>query len=169
MGMVAVLGLGDSLKEYEGGFAIGVNDIWRYVETEAVVVLDYERVFTPDRLKVIKLCKPEAFYSQIVAWDIRPDFRKIDLIPGYPDHAVDLDLAGFYKSFCSPFVAVQIAFKIYKAEEIHLYGVDLVNHPHLDFNICQKIKLHFANLRKALTAKGCQFIVHGKGILTPQM
>ena len=169
--MVAILGLGDSLKEYQPEYdlAIGVNDIWRYVKTEVIVVLDYEKVFTPERLKVIKESKPTAFYSQIVNWDYRPDFKKIDLIPGYPDRLVDLEIAGFYKSFCSPFVAVQIAYKIYGSEEIHLFGVDLTNHPHLDFNICQKIKLHFRNLRNALLVKGCQLVVHGNGILSPQI
>lgn len=168
--MVAVIGLGDSLKEYKpGGYelSIGVNDVWRYIKTEALVVLDYPKVFTPERLNVINKSTPNDFFSQIVVWDVRSDFRKIDIIPGYPDREVNLNIAGFYKSFCSPFVAVQIAYKIYKAQEIHLFGVDLVNHPHLDFNLCQKIKLHFKNLRRALSVKGCQVIIHGNGILTP--
>lgn len=166
---VAVLGLGDSLKLFqpEGyDYVIGVNDIWHYVETDAVVVLDYPRAFEPVRLKPIQECKPKVFYSQLVVWDQRSDFRKIDLLTGYPDRLVDLDQKAFCKSFCSPFVAVQVAWKYHGAEEIHLFGVDLLNHPHFDRNICHKIKIHFQNLRIALTAKACKLVVHGEGILT---
>jgi hypothetical protein len=171
MGMVAVLGTGGSIGEYLPIFdyTIGVNDVWKYVKTNALVCLDYPKVFNAERLKVINESKPEYFFSQIVAWDTRPDFRKIDLIAGYLDHAVNLDQPGYYKSFCSPFVATQIAWRDFGATEIHLFGVDLTNHPHLDKMLCAKIQLHFVNLNRALTAKGCQLIVHGSGILAPQL
>lgn len=115
---------------------------------------------------MINNCKPKAFYSQIVNWDTRPDFVKIDIIPGYPaDRFVDLDVRGYYKSYCSPFVAVQIAYKYYFAEEIHLFGVDMTNHPQLNGEICSKIKIHFRNLKSALLDKNCPLIIHGEGIL----
>lgn len=165
---IAVLGLGISLKEFDASvfdFSIGVNDIWRVVETDVVVCLDYPSVFPPDRIKVINECKPKAFYSQIVQWDIRPDFVKIELLDGYPDNFCNLDLPKFHKSACSPFVAVEIAWKYYYADEIHLFGVDLVNHPNLNGELCTKIRLHFRNLKVALEKKNCKLIVHGEGIL----
>jgi len=165
----AVLGLGPSIQSFEPmGFdtVIGVNDIYRHYPADAVVCLDYPRVFDPVRLKYITNCNPLKFYSQIVAWDTRPDFEKITLIPGYPDKSLNLDIPGYWKSFCSPFVAVQIAFKIYGSEEIHLFGVDMTNHPHLDRTICAKIKIHFRNLESALAQHGAKMIVHGNGILT---
>lgn len=165
---IAVLGLGPSLNLYnpeEYELSIGVNDIWRFHKTDVIVCLDKFSAFTPERLKIIQESKPKAFYSQIVIWDTRPDFRKIDFYPGYPDRLCTLDSRVFYKSFCSPFVACQIAYWHYGATEIHLFGVDLVNHPHLDASLCGRIKIHFRHLKTALVLKGCQLIIHGEGIL----
>jgi hypothetical protein len=169
MGKIAVLGLGKSLELFvkeNYDLSIGVNDIWRFVNTDAIVCLDYRKVFNPDRIKYIDESKPQAFYSQIVNWDDRPDFKKIDILPGYPaERFCNLDLTGYYKSYCSPFVAVQIAWKIYKADEVHLFGVDLVDHPNLDHLLCDKIKMHFKHLKTALELKNCKMIVWGNGIL----
>jgi hypothetical protein len=145
---------------------VGVNDIWRFVDTEAVVCLDYAKAFTADRWKYINESNPKAFYSHLVAYDIRPDFVKINLAPGYPDGGCNLDTQYIQKSFCSPFVAVQIAWRYYFADEVHLFGVDLINHPNLTGEIPGKIKVHFQNLKNALKEKNCQLIVYGSGILT---
>jgi len=169
MGKVAVLGLGPSIAEFKAKdyeLSVGVNDIWRYVESEAVVCLNHQKAFMGERWNYIFNCRPKAFYSQIVDYDTRTDFVKIDLAPGYPDYACNIDTRYLQKSFCSPFVAAQIAWKFYGATEIHLFGVDMTNHPHLNNDICDKIKIHFKNLRVALEAKNCQMIVHGEGILT---
>jgi hypothetical protein len=164
---IAVLGLGESLKLYEPvyDYSIGMNDIWRYVKTDAVVCLDQPKGFTSERLKIINESTPKIFYSQVANWDNRPDFRKIDLLPNYPDKFCQLDFPALSKSFCSPFVAVEIAYKYHFADEIHLFGVDLLNHPHLNSEICNKIKLHFKNLKVALALKNCNLIIHGDGIL----
>ena len=117
-------------------------------------------------LKIINDSRPRKFYSQIVTWDHRADFEQIRILPGYPEIAVDLSAPGYYKSYCSPFVAVQVAYRVHDAHEIDLYGVDLTNHPHLDSRICLKIKIHFRNLFRALSAQGVKIHVHGNGILT---
>jgi hypothetical protein len=165
---VAILGTGLSVNEYLPvyDFSIGVNDIWKYVKCQAVVCLNPPKDFTPERLKIINECTPEVFYSNMVIWDTRKDFQKIDFEVGYPNIFISLDTHKFWKSYCSPFVACQIAYKYYHATEIHLFGVDLINHPQLDKAICKQIKIHFKNLIKALAEKKCQFIVHGNGILT---
>jgi hypothetical protein len=165
---IAILGLGYSLKDFnptDFDFSIGVNDIWSKIHSDAVVCLNYPKDFTPERYKIINECTPGAFYSQMVIWDTHPNFVKIDLLPGYPDNFCQLETKELHKSYCSPFVACEIAYKIYKATEIHLFGVDMTNHPHLDQYICGKIKTHFINLKAALTQKGCNLIVHGQGIL----
>ncbi len=165
---IAILGLGYSLNEFdpkEFEYSIGVNDIWRYHKTNAVVVLNNAKEFTAERLKIINECTPEVFYSQIVAWDKRKDFQKIDILPGYPDRICSLDQPAFCKSFTSPFVAAQIAYKYYFAEEIHLFGVDLTNHQHVNGSLAVKSKLHFKNLKIVLEQKGCKMIIHGQGIL----
>jgi hypothetical protein len=172
MAILAVLGTGPSWNLFvSDGFdaSIGVNDIWKYVKTDYVVCLDHPSAFTPERLKVIKECKPKRFYSQMVEWDKRPDFQKIDIIPNYNDTFCNLDTWMFQKSFCSPYVACQIAFKYHEAIEIHVFGVDLVNHPYLKQDLLGKIKLHFKHLKIALENKGCQLVIHGSGILTPQL
>jgi len=172
MGKIAVLGLGPSVNLFlteaqtDLDLTIGVNDIWRYFPVQVIVCVDLPTAFNADRLAVINRSQPKIFYSQKFAWEHRPDFYKINILPGYPDRICDLSQPGFWKSFCSPFIAVQIAYQFHGATEIHLYGVDLTNHPHLNQQLCQKIKIHFDNLRKALQDRGCQLIVHGNGILT---
>ena len=169
MEKVAILGLGSSLSEFKAedfDLSIGVNDIWRAVKSDVVVCINPVSDFTRERYKIIDECKPQAFYSQIVNYDKRPDFVKIDIISGYgADRYVNLDLPGYYKSYCSPFVACQIGYKVYHAEELHIFGVDLTNHPVLHGELCNTIRTHFVNLKAALTAKGCQMVIHGKGIL----
>lgn len=169
MGSIACLGLGPSLNLFNPAdfeMSIGVNDIWKYFESEAVVCLDKRSAFTAERLLTIDNCKPKAFYSQIVNWDTRPDFHKIELFHHYPNHECILDYPQFNKSYCSPFVACQIAFRYYGAMDIHLFGVDLTNHKHLDRRLCEQIKIHFRNLKGALNVRGCAFVVHGDGILS---
>jgi hypothetical protein len=172
MGKIAVLGTGPSIIFYKAeepyifDATIGVNDIWKYVKTDAVVCLDKPNVFTQERLKIINECTPKVFFSQIVLWDRRNDFSKIDLQAGYPDRICDIESRLIPKSYCSPFVASVIAYKYYNAREIHLFGVDLKNHPHLNGQLCQRIRIHFKNLKYALASKGVAFIVHGDGILT---
>jgi len=169
---VAVLGTGPSIKLFLAETAIrfdltiGVNDIYKYMTTDAIVCVDKPTAFTPERLNIINKSKPKIFYSQMVVWDSRPDFKKINILPGYPDRFLDLNVPGYWKSFCSPFIAVQVAWREHGATEIHVYGVDLTNHPHLDHELCKKIKLHFGKLREALKQKGCEIIIHGDGILT---
>jgi len=169
VGKIAVLGLGPSLALYDKSqfeLSVGVNDIWRSAETDVVVCLNSANSFAQERLRYIQQCKPIAFWSQTVEWDYRSEFRKIDFQPGYPDRICNLDLPALPKSFCSPFVATVIAWKYYAATEIHLFGVDMLSHPHLDRALCSKISHHFVMLRDALSVKGCRIIVHGNGILT---
>lgn len=168
MGKVAVIGLGPSRNLFIPHLykvSIGVNDIWKYCQTDAIVCLDKPRVFYPLRIKTIERSKPAVFFSQIVAWDVRPDFEKIDILPGYPDRICRIDLPAYQKSYCSPFVAAQIAYKYYRADEVHLFGVDMLDHPHLKGELLRKIKIHFGHLNTALKEKGCKLIIHGEGVL----
>ena len=168
MRKIAVLGTGSSISLFNADdydLSIGVNDIWKYVQADIIVCLDKRSVFAGERGITIDNSHPQAFYSQIVNWDSRTDFHKIDIMHHYPDKICNLDLPSFNKSYCSPFVAVQIAYRYYGATEIHLFGVDLLNHPHLNRVLCSKIILHFRNLQAALIEKGSKIIVHGDGIL----
>jgi hypothetical protein len=167
MGQIVVLGIGLSLDLFKpnGEITIGVNDIWSKVPTDYVVCVDQKTAFTPTRLKTIEECKPIKFYSQFDVWQDRPDFEIIELQPYYPDYECQLNTKQLPKSLCSPFVACAIAFKYLGATEIHVYGVDLINHPHLNKKCCEKITTHFKHLKVALRMKGCELIVFGDGIL----
>jgi hypothetical protein len=164
---IAVLGLGESLNLFNPSLfdlSIGVNDIWRYYESDEVVCVDHRNKFSADRLMIIDNCRPRVFYSQIISWDTRPDFKLIKLASHYPVVKCDLDSGYINKSLCSPFVACEIAYKFHNAQEIHLFGVDIVTHKHLK-SMSDRIKLHFKNFKIAFEGKGRKFIVYGDGIL----
>jgi hypothetical protein len=169
MGKIAVLGLGESLAEYTqaGGwdYTIGVNDIWRAVQTDAVVCVDKRERFTEERLAVIDASRPQRFYTHLPEWHSRPDAYPIELQEMFPDYVCQLHTGKVPKSMCSPFVAAAIAFMYHGATEIHLYGVDMVSHPHLKDQMVAKIVKHFKALKVALTMDGCQLHVHGNGVL----
>jgi hypothetical protein len=170
MKKIAVLGLGESICEFEKksimfALSIGVNDIWRKIETDYVVCIDRPDRFTDDRLKVINESKPQRFYSQLNEWSGRPDFYRIELQPNYPNYMIQLNIPAIPKSFCSPFVAAAIAFKLHKADEIHLFGVDLLNHPNLNGRTVEKIRDHFILMRDELNKQNVSLIVHGNGAL----
>jgi hypothetical protein len=165
--IITVLGLGPSLDLYtpDGSITIGVNDIWSKVKTDHVVCVDRKTAFIPSRLKTIEECKPIKFYSQFDVWADRTDFERIELQPYYPNYECQLNTKQLPKSLCSPFIACAIAFKYLGATEIHVYGVDLTNHPHLNNQYCEKIKTHFKNLKIALRIKKSELVIHGDGIL----
>lgn len=167
MGSIAVLGLGESLALYQGGHdaAIGCNDIWRAVQCEYVVCLDEPKRFTEERLAVINACKPQRFYTHIDTWAHRPDYYPITLQVDYPNYICQLNIPALPKSMCSPFVAAAIAYKLHGAQEIHLYGVDLLTHPHLNGETTKRIYKHFSTLNAALIQAGCKLVVHGDGLL----
>jgi hypothetical protein len=167
MGQVAVLGLGPSLKLYNGGYdlTIGVNDIYSKVPTDHIVCVDRPDRFTVERLKVINESTPERFYTHLTDWQDRPDYFPIELQEQYPNYVCLLNIKAIPKSLCSPFVAAAIAYKLHEATEIHLYGVDLTNHPNLDKRSCERIFTHFKNLSYSLRIAGSKLVVHGDGIL----
>jgi len=167
MGKVAVCGLGPSIDLYkpEYDLSIGVNDIWSKVKTDYIVCVDRKERFAAERLKIINDSKPIKFFTQLEEWNYRSDYCKIELQPYYPDYVCQLGIKQIPKSFCSPFVACAIAFNYFHASEIHLFGVDMNNHPNLKGGTLDKIKLHFKNLKIALRQNGCEMIIHGDGIL----
>lgn len=172
---IAVCGLGFSIGLYkpEYGLSIGVNDIWSKVQTDYIVCVDKRIRFTPERLKIIDESKPIKFFTQypekdhleLMDWRDRNDYCHIELQPNYPDYICQLGINQLPQSHCSPFIACAIAFNYFHATEIHLFGVDMINHPHLHGGTLESIKLHFKNLKIALRQNGCELIIHGNGIL----
>ena len=164
MAKVAVLGLGPSLELFdpaEFDCSIGVNDIWSKFHTNYIVCVDMPQRFTPERLKTIEESHPIKFYSQLDYWQNRQDFERINLLPYYPEYVCQLDTPALPKSLCSPFIATAIAYKYLEATEIHLFGVDMDNHPNLKGKTLEKIKLHFTLLKQELAGRGVKLIIHG--------
>lgn len=162
---VAILGLGPSIKLFSGGIpSIGVNDIYRYYPADFVVCLDEKNRFTPERLDIIERSNPDMFFSQLDCWNTHQAFSRIKLQNDYPNYVCQLDLNDLPKSLCSPFVAVAIGFKM-GFKNIHLFGVDLINHPTLKDRQTEKIKQHFKALKIALNQYDRNLIIHGDGIL----
>ena len=167
MGKIAVCGLGPSISLYKSDYdlTIGVNDIWSKIQTDYIVCLDKKNRFIQERIKTINESRPIKFFSQLDDWSNRSDFQKIELQPYYPDYVCQLGINQLPKSHCSPFVACAIAYNYFHASEIHLFGVDMDNHPNLKGGTLDKIKLHFKNLKISLRQNGCELIIHGDGIL----
>ena len=168
MAKIAVLGLGPSLDLFnpsEFDASIGVNDIWSKHHSDYVVCVDMPQRFTPERLRIIEESRPVKFYSQLDYWQKHTNFERINLLPYYPEYICQLDTPSLPKSLCSPFIATVIAYKFLEAVEIHLFGVDMDNHPNLKGKTLEKIKLHFTLLKQALRGKGVRLVIHGNGIL----
>ena len=167
---IAVLGLGPSVVEFMAQpkayqETIGVNDNWRFWHTDYLVCLDRKEKFNDVRRKVIDESRPRHFYTHLDEWQDRADYRPITLQFGYPQHECVLEGEALPKSLCSPFVACAIAYKLLGANELHMFGVDLVDHPHLRDVSVKHIVKHFVNLQRALILKGARIVVHGKGML----
>lgn len=165
---IAVLGLGPSLMRYipeDYDLSIGVNDIYKHHPVDVIVCVDKRDRFNDERMKTIDESTPEAFFSHLEDYQDRPDFIKIELQPYFPDHICQINIPQYPKSMCSPFVACAVAYKVFHANEIHLFGVDMLDHPHLNGSTCSKIKVHFKNLLIALRQSGSDLIIHGDGIL----
>lgn len=165
---IAVCGLGESIHELnvnDFDLTIGVNDIWRVVRTNYIVCVDHRERFTPERLAIIDASRPWIFYSHLPEWNKRSDFRLIQLQHDYPNYVCQLDIPALPKSLCSPFIAAAVAYANHDPREIHLFGVDLIDHPNLHESSCKRIVQHFTTFHDALRQRGVGFIVHGRGIL----
>ena len=124
--LYSVLGLGESLKDFDGeGITIGVNDIYRYHKTKYVVCVDPKRKFEGDRLRFIEECRPISFFSQLNEYATNPSFQKITLLSPRGTVAFFQDKVPY--SLFSPFVAICLAINM-GASEVRVYGVDLINH-----------------------------------------
>lgn len=173
----AVLGLGESLKEYSGGydFTIGVNDIFRYHKTDYLVVVDRQERFTPERLHQISMSSPEIVFSQHEAWRNTLSKKFSKLIFGNRSNLDSLGDTFPYEipeqfiiphSISSPFVAACIAYKL-GATEIKLYGCDYKTHPQLsDKNKLERTIKDFTALKSELNKKSVQITCTSGSALT---
>jgi len=143
--IIHILGLGPTLQFYhqDGNLAIGVNDIWRKVQTPAVLVLDeifecHNPTIPPLEsekrqyiFKVIAQSRPQILYARCESWDFHPAFKKINTVnPCGPaiGSLLTLDDEGQLPiGHDSPFTAACLAYHL-GATDIVLHGVDFTTH-----------------------------------------
>jgi hypothetical protein len=71
---IHVLGLGPGIENYKDSLkypvtTIGVNDIWKYFETDYVLCIDKLSAFTEERLLIITCCNPLKFFTCWPEWN----------------------------------------------------------------------------------------------------
>jgi hypothetical protein len=165
--IVDVLGLGESLALYDnaGDITFGVNDIFSKQKVDYLVCVDKMEAFTPERLETIKQSTGYcAFISHLDEWKFMPHYFKIEIQKPFPNVIADLDSVAIPKSCFSPYIAVGLAYKMFKPTIIRLFGVDMTSHPNLSKQT-ERIKKHWAAMVAALNAKGCEVEVYGSGVL----
>lgn len=125
---VAIIGCGSSAAHWgknKFDLSIGVNDAakWGY-PLDQLVLINFQRKFTPDRLRVIMATKCSTVWTHTATWQ-KP----------FP-HAVVVKLTQFngnvrndlvYCSKTSPMVACSLAVR-QGAKTLVIYGVDMINH-----------------------------------------
>lgn len=159
---INVLGLGQSIDKYtpSGDITIGVNDIFKIIPVNNLVVIDTPEVFSKERLHTIINSTPDKFFTHLPQWrTLVPRYQKItlDKYPGCLDGLDNKELVCYSNN--STFVATVIAYKM-KAKEIVLYGVDFKNHKHLSQSyILEKQLKHFHDLYLQLKHRGVKLFV----------
>ena len=155
-----ILGLGQSLDTFKGGFTIGVNDVYRFVSTDIIVCIDHKQAFAKDRLAVIEKSTPSKFISHIPEWSTMPNFQLIKLTSKRPTKFELIELESYYAHNNSTYVAVQVAAHL-GYTDIVLHGVDFKGHSKLD-NVVPSILERFEFMNQVYNTLGIKLYVSSK-------
>ncbi len=130
---IDIIGLGPSVAEYRptGELSIGVNDAWKYVKTDILIVLDRPDRFNDERLHVIRNSRPKAFVTDLDLWEDMPNFTpiKLDERGANLEHLDNPDI--YQRHVDTTYTAACCAFKM-GASRIVMWGCDFEAHPELD-------------------------------------
>jgi len=153
--IAAVLGLGKTLKQYKPGefdFTVGVNDIFRYHETDYVVCIDHRHRFKDERKQILDSTNCSKFYSHCDDWIHVPNFHKVRLVRG---SNLDDSKNRYDCSNNSTHVAAVVAYKM-GAREIVVYGADFYgDHKFFKNDGAAKMAVSgFSRLRKEMNKRG---------------
>ncbi|MBP9725657.1 MAG: hypothetical protein KBE37_12700 [Bacteroidia bacterium] len=160
--VINVVGCGATANEFKGDWetVICVNDA-PIVCCAAVVCVDRPERFSIIRRNKIRGHIAKDFFSQFTEW--AAETIKIEL---KAIHAHNNRWNEFIPSSNnSPFVACGVAYKYFNATEIRLWGVDMLDHPHLNGAMREQSVKDFQLLQKILNEKGCRIIPHEKSYL----
>lgn len=153
-----VFGLGPSLKNIKevesDAITIGVNDIAAHFTPKYTVCIDRMRSFSPERFQHIQNSK-SIFFTQYKKEVLPINGERVEIDLMDKRGIIDLDANSFSISYCSPFVAGQLAYYM-GASEIVFVGVDLNNHQLK--NKMTDMRSHFNHLKFALENRGVRVI-----------
>lgn len=144
--IASVIGLGHTAKDWYKtpcDLSIGVNDSARFgKDPDQLVLINFERKFTPERLKLIKSTKAKV-WTHTSTW--KKHFPQAEVIRLTP-FVFGIHKGLIYCSKTSPFVAISLAWR-QGAKDIILWGVEFLNHKsyrkgtkHGDFEVKQYLK-----------------------------
>lgn len=172
--IVHVLALGNSVNNFykyryskKEEITIGINDISERFFPDHLFVCDAPQRFSAyrqERIQKTLFTHEQTFFSLSEAWKyiIKPEvnFQLIRTLQTTPENRgqLCLDFSQLYGfGFDSPFMAVQIAFKVFHAKKIILWGVDFQKH-HLAVYF-PLIKNLYKKLADELLLKDCKLYV----------
>ena len=148
-----VFGLGPSLQDVRevesDSIRIGVNDILKHFKTDYIVCIDRMRSFSPERFTMI-YNNTVPMFTHLSERDLPYKGKRVNI--ELQEHRGEFfSIEKFAISYCSPFVAMQVAAKM-GASEIVVCGVDLNNHK-LNTRM-RDMRYHFDELRQKLESQG---------------
>lgn len=163
----SIIGLGNSAKDWHKtpcDLSIGVNDCLKWgKDPDQLVLINFERKFTTERLKLIKPTKAKV-WTHTSTW--KKHFPQAEVIRLTP-FVFGIHKGLIYCSKTSPFVAMSLAWK-QGAKDIILWGVEFLTHgsyrkgtKHGEYEIKQYLKfveqLKKHGVRVWLGASGAAF------------
>lgn len=162
---IHVLGVGPGIEDYDEyrkdenpiAKTIGVNDIFKYVETDILLLMDTTESFK-DRINIIRNSKPLITYSSLVEWHFMPGFIKFSLCNtagSIKDIDNNKNILPFHVD--TTFTAACLAYRM-KAKKIVLYGAHFYGHHLMAYKT--NILSAYQNLYNFLLSKEVELFVY---------
>lgn len=127
--IISVVACGQSAQDWfktPCDLSIGCNDMLKFgAHPDQLVVINFQRKFTPERLKTILSTRPKKVWTHTSTW--QKHFSNAVVIKLSPFNGFVRD-GLIYSSKTSPMVAMSLAVK-QGATEIIIWGVDFLTHP----------------------------------------
>lgn len=146
-----IVACGPSGAHWNGeGYSIGVNDCakWGH-KVDNLIVVNSLNSF-PARKKIVEDTRPREKLFGISCWCHHPSYQHIGYMNAWRGR---LEKGKIYKSISSPFIAVTMAYRM-GYDKIILWGVDFINHQSIWGSKADREVLKYADLQRALRAKG---------------
>lgn len=160
----SIVALGPSAKDWfkvPHDFSVGVNDAAHWgKDPDHLVIVNFERKFHSERLKVIKGTKAQV-WTHTHTWKKHfPDAKVIKLTP----FSINFRKGMYYSLRTSPIVAMSVALNL-GATKLILFGIDFKNHK--AYNKGEKKGDHeirtYLKFFESLRKQGIEIFLGGEG------